>query len=136
MAEQHDHEIGVLAFASADRQQEIRRQLTPIGVTLVFISRASDLSHLSRDRTLYQVALLPAALPDTDWWALWGEISLLNPRPEILVYAHTTSFQLWSGVLEAGGYDIIAEPFSDEELQCAVLQAAKSFEERALNESD
>jgi FixJ family two-component response regulator len=39
-------------------------------------------------------------------------------------------------VLEAGGYDVIVEPFSDEELQRAVLQAAKNFEERSLNESE
>jgi FixJ family two-component response regulator len=38
---------------------------------------------------------------------------------------------LWSGVLEAGGYDVIVEPFSDSDLQNAVLRAAKSFEQRA-----
>ena len=129
-------EVRVLALVATDRQSEIQHQLAPIGVKLTFISRASDLSHLVRDRTLYHVALLPAALPDTDWWAVWGEISLLNPRPAILVYVHTASFQLWSEVLEAGGYDIILEPFSDEDIQGAVLQAAKSFEERALNEND
>jgi DNA-binding response OmpR family regulator len=135
VTEKH-YEVRVLALVAADRQAEIRRQLAPIGVTLVFISRALDLSHLARDRTLYDVALLPAALPDTDWWAVWGEISLLNPRPAILVYAHSASFQLWSGVLEVGGYDVIVEPFSSEELQGAVLQAAKSFEDRALNENE
>ena len=34
-----------------------------------------------------------------------------------------------------GGYDVIVEPFSDEELQDAVLRAAKSFEERPPNGS-
>jgi len=135
VTEQH-HEVRVLALAAADRQGEIRRQLAPLGMTVVFISRAPDISKLVRDRTSYHVALLPAALPDADWWEVWGEISLLNPRPAILVYAHTASFQLWSGVLDAGGYDILVEPFSDEELQRAVLQAAKSFEERAFNEND
>jgi FixJ family two-component response regulator len=80
------------------------------------------------------VALLPATLPDSDWWALWGSISLLNPRPAILVYAQTADFQLWSGVLEAGGYDVIVEPFTDQEIQGAVIRAAASFEERRQNE--
>jgi len=52
-----------------------------------------------------------------------------------LVYAHTASFQLWSGVLEVGGYDVIVEPFTDEEIQRAVLRAARSFKERCSNES-
>lgn len=133
---ENDSSVRVLALVAPDKQEEVRRQLAPIGASLVFFSRVPELAHLTRDRDFYHVALLPAALPDTDWWALWGEISLLNPRPTILVYSHKTSFQLWSGVLEAGGYDVIVEPFSDEELQRAVLQAAKNFEERSLNESE
>jgi hypothetical protein len=60
-------------------------------------------------------------------------LGLLNRLPAILVYAREATFQLWSGVLESGGYDVIVEPISDEELQGAVLRAAKSFEERNSN---
>jgi PleD family two-component response regulator len=58
---------------------------------------------------------------------LWAEIGLLDPRPEIVVYSQTSSFRLWSGVLEMGGFDVIVEPFTDKELQGAVLRAARSF---------
>jgi FixJ family two-component response regulator len=37
-------------------------------------------------------------------------------------------------VLEAGGYDVIVEPFTDQEIQGAVVRAAASFEERRQNE--
>src|ERR1700733_4025581 len=117
-------------------QRQFRCQLAPLGAALVFIERASDLSSITRNRESYHVALLPAALPHNDWWALWVAISLLTPRPALLVYAHAASFQLWSGVLEAGGYDVIVEPFCDEELQGAVLQAAQNFKERALNDPE
>lgn len=132
MIERHD-EVRVLALVPAEMQEQVRRQLAPLCVTIDFILRVTELSHLALSRTPYTVALLPAALPDTGWWSLWGEITLLNPRPEILVYAHTASFQLWSGVLEVGGHDVLIEPFTDEELQRAVLRAAKSFEERCSN---
>jgi DNA-binding NtrC family response regulator len=128
-------EVRVLALIPIAMQGRIRRQLARRGVSIDFISKAEELSHLALSRTSYHVALLPAALPDNGWWALWGEITLLNPRPEILVYAHTASFQLWSGVLEVGGYDVIVEPFTDEEIQRAVLRAARSFKERCSNES-
>ena len=126
--------LRVLGLAPKGMQGQLRRQLAPLGAALVFIERASDLSSMTRDGAPYHVALLPAALPDNDWWALWGAISLLTPRPALLVYAHTASFQLWSGVLEAGGYDVIVEPFTDHEIQHAVLRAAESFEERRQNE--
>jgi hypothetical protein len=128
-------EIRILAMVPVEKQGQIRRQLAPLGVTIDFISNVAELSHLALSHTSYQVALLPAALPDNGWWSLWGEMALLNPRPEILVYAHTASFQLWSGVLEIGGYDVIVEPLTDDELQQAVTRAARSFAERCPREN-
>ncbi len=129
MPETHER-LRVLAFASAEMQPELRRQLAPLEVTIVFIERAAELSHTIRDGACFHVALLPAALPDADWWVLWGNISLLSPRPMLLVLTQTANFQLWSGVLEAGGYDLLVEPFTDQEIQRAVRRAARSFEER------
>lgn len=135
MTEKQD-EVRMLALVPVEMQGQIHRQLDPLGVAIDFVNRAGELSQLALSRTSYHVALLPAVLPDTGWWSLWGEIALLNPRPEILVYAHTASFQLWSGVLEAGGYDVIVEPFTAEELQGAVLRAAGSFKGRSPGESE
>jgi DNA-binding NtrC family response regulator len=111
-------------------QGQVRRQLAPLGVVVDFISRLVEVTQLDLSRRSYHVALVPAVLPDSGWWSLWGELALLNPRPEILVYAHGATFQLWSGVLEIGGYDVIEEPFAEEELKSAVSRAVHSFEER------
>jgi DNA-binding NtrC family response regulator len=123
--------IRLLALVSPEMQRQIRRQLAPINVAIDFISKAAEVSHMVLSQSSYQVALLPAALPDNGWWSLWGEIALLHPRPEILVYAHVASFELWSGVLELGGYDVLVEPFTADELQRAVTRAAISFAERS-----
>ena len=129
--------IRMLALVPVEMQARILRALAPLGTRIDFISTAAEVSHLVLSSTLYQVALVPAALSDNGWWALWGEIALLHPRPEILVYAQNASFELWSGVLEIGGYDVITEPFSGEELRRAVSCAAGSFAERcALEEGD
>jgi DNA-binding NtrC family response regulator len=93
-----------------------------------------QISQLVHNQELIHVVVLPTALQKLDWWALWNEICLLNPRPALLIYAHTASFQLWSSVLESGGYDVIVEPFSGEELQGAVLRAARSLEDESQEE--
>lgn len=134
MAKNHD-DVRILALVRPEQQERIRRQLTPVGVSIDFIAKAADLSGLGLSQNTYQVALLPASLPDNDWWPLWGYFAVLSPRPEILVYAHTASFQLWSGVLDLGGYDVIIEPFTGEELQAAILRAARSFEERCAEDN-
>ncbi len=125
--------VRILALVPVEMQGKIRRQLASLGVIVDFIAKAAEVSHSALSRSSYHVALLPAVLPDNGWWSLWGEIALLNPRPEILVYAHTASFKLWSGVLEMGGYDVIVEPFTEQELQRAVTRAAESFVERCKN---
>lgn len=127
--------LRIVAVVPPDRRAEIARQLAPLKPDLLFLERLAKAEIAIREDDVFQVALLPASLSDTDWWELWGMLALLNSRPAILVYAREETFLLWSGVLESGGYDVIVEPFSDEALQGAVLGAAKSFEERRPNSS-
>ena len=124
--------IRILALVPVEMQGQVRRQLASLGVVIDFISKVAEVTQLVPGRSSYHVALVPAVLPDNGWWSLWGELALLNPRPEVLVYAHEATFQLWSGVLEIGGYDVIEEPFAEKALQSAVTRAAHSFEERSF----
>jgi DNA-binding NtrC family response regulator len=127
VAENHD-KVRILAVLTSDVEGKIRRHLNSLDMSPVFIDRAEELGHFVRNGEVYQVALLPASLPDMEWWTIWGELALLDQRPAILVYAHTANFQLWSGVLEAGGYDVVVAPFTREKLKDAVVHAADSFD--------
>ena len=121
--------LRILLAVPPDRQAEIARQLVSLKARLTFTDPSGPTEYPIAEGDVFQVAVLPGTLTDTAWWKLWGALALLSRRPAILVYAREASFQLWSGVLESGGYDVIVDPFSDEELQSAVLRAAKSFRE-------
>jgi hypothetical protein len=125
--------LHILLVVPAERRREIARQLLPLHARLVFATSSGQTEEPLNDDDVFQVAILPATLSDTAWWNLWGILALLSQRPAILVYAREATFQLWSGVLESGGYDVIVEPFSDVEIRSAVLQAAQNFEERLSN---
>jgi hypothetical protein len=122
--------LRILVVVPAGRRREIARQLHPLDAQLVFAEPSGQTDVAINPDDIFQVAILPAALADRAWWTLWGMLELFSHRPAILVYAREATFQLWSGVLEAGGYDVIVEPFSDIEIRSAVLQAAQNFEER------
>jgi hypothetical protein len=125
-------QIRILAVAAAETKEKLRARLTSFGMHAVLVSRAAELAHHTRNGEIYQVALLPATLPSSDeWWSVWGDLAMLCPQPAILVYAQTATFQLWSGVLEAGGYDVIVEPLTEEKLKEAVQRAAQSFAHRS-----
>jgi DNA-binding NtrC family response regulator len=126
----------VLALIPREMRADLARQLASVDQTVAFIDRASELFALIQKRQVFSVAVLPASLPDADIWALWGELKLLSPHPEILLYARTANFQVWSGVLEAGGHDVLVEPFSADELLRAVLHAQKAFEERIASSEE
>ena len=118
--------LRVIAFVPVAWQPQMVRQLASIGASVVCIERAADLFLAQEETGFCHVILLPAILPEADAWTIWGALTSWTPRPAFLVYAHEAGFQLWSGVLEAGGYDVITEPFTDEALQAAVLLAAES----------
>ena len=136
MAENHDN-VRILAVVSSDFEGQIQRHLSSPDMSAVFVSRAEELGHLVRNGEVYEVALLPAALPEgIDWWTIWGELAHLTRRPAILVYAQSANFHLWAEVLDAGGYDVVAEPFNRETLREAVLRAAWSFDQNREIDSD
>jgi DNA-binding NtrC family response regulator len=130
-----DPNVRVLAYAPLEGQVRIREILASIGVEVDFVSHVSELPRIAREDP-YQVALLPVSLADASWWSLWGELPSLQPRPAILVYASVATFQLWADVLEAGAYDLVLEPFTQEQLQSTVLSAARSLGEDFFDERD
>jgi DNA-binding NtrC family response regulator len=126
--------LRILLVMPAERRPEIIRQLQPLNAELVFANSAGETEQAIQEDDIFQVAVLPATLTDTTWWKLWGMLGVLHKRPAILVYTRVVTFQLWSGVLELGGYDVIVDPFSDLEIRNAVRQAAESFDDRSSNE--
>jgi DNA-binding NtrC family response regulator len=133
MVNRQGAELRILAVIPPEKRREIARQLAPLKADVLFLGHSSEAAAAIEEDDVFQVALLPASLSDTGCWELWGLLAFLDPRPALLVYAREASFQLWSRVLESGGFDVILEPFSDEELQDAVRRAAKSFSERSSN---
>jgi FixJ family two-component response regulator len=90
-----------------------------------------DFIQCSRDRSC-SVALVPDGLPTHEWWTVWGQLTTMDPQPSILVYALSSDFPMWSGVLETGGFDVIVAPFSAAKLREAITLAAEYFERRSL----
>jgi FixJ family two-component response regulator len=120
--------LALVPFEMRSRMAELERavsgELTTCIHTIEFIQ-------CSRDRS-YAVALVPDSLPTHEWWTVWGQLTSMDPQPSILVYALSSDFPMWSGVLETGGFDVIVAPFSEAKLREAITLAAEYFELRSL----
>jgi DNA-binding NtrC family response regulator len=128
--------MSVLALVSNEIRAALERKAPLHRLEIAFIESASELAALLHEGRTFSVAILPATVPDKGIWALWGQITLLNPRPEILICAPSADFPTWAGVLDAGGYDILVEPYSAEEFLSAVIDAEKTFQQRLADGAD
>jgi len=62
-------------------------------------------------------------LPDGDWRALLNGIEELPVRSSLIVTSRLGDEALWAEVLNLGGYDVLAQPFDQDEVYRVVFQA-------------
>jgi FixJ family two-component response regulator len=124
--------VNVLALIPFGMQSRMRELEHAVSGELTTCVHTDDFMQSSRERS-FSVALVPDSLPTHEWWTVWGQLAIVDPRPSILVYALSSDFPMWSGVLETGGFDVIVAPFSQAKLRNAITLAAEYFEQR-LNE--
>jgi len=64
-------------------------------------------------------------LPDGDWKDVYQFIeNLRNPPPLVVVSRHADE-SLWAEVLNVGGYDVLAKPFEEGEVQRVMTMARR-----------
>jgi FixJ family two-component response regulator len=119
----------VLALIPRDVQRNMRHLVNAVSGVLTICGSADDFAQHSRQK-VYAVALIPASLPAHEWWILWGLLVTMEPQPSILVYTLSSDFPMWSGVLEAGGFDVLVAPFTEANLRKAIESAANYFYQR------
>ena len=127
--------VKLLAVTSETNRKLLKQKLSPLDQGLVCVDSVHEIAPLHRKQHSFEVVLLPASLSDADWWTVWSELATVSPRPSILVYTRHPTFQLWTAVLDLGGYDVISEPFGDQEIKTAVLSAAEDYRSRCNPES-
>jgi FixJ family two-component response regulator len=119
----------VLALIPSDRQRDMRHLENAVVGDLTICGSADDFAQHARQK-IHAVVLIPASLPTHEWWNLWGLLSAMEPQPSILVYTLSSDFPMWSGVLEAGGFDVLVAPFRESNLRRAIESATNYFYQR------
>lgn len=123
--------VNVLALIPFEMLGRMRELEHAVSGELTTCLHTGEFIQCSRDRS-YSVALVPDSLPAHEWWTVWGQLTTMDPQPSILVYALSSDFPMWSGVLETGGFDVLVAPFSEAKLREAITSAAEYFEKQSL----
>jgi DNA-binding NtrC family response regulator len=67
------------------------------------------------------VVICESSLPDGDWK------DLLDKTPRLIVTSPAANEALWAEVLNLGGYDVLAQPFDEQEVRRVVSSAGRSL---------
>ena len=74
------------------------------------------------------VVICEKSLPDGEWKDLLGK------TPRLIVTSHAADEALWAEVLNLGGYDVLAQPFDEQEVRRVVTMAGGSPKTSVLKE--
>jgi len=64
-------------------------------------------------------------LPDGNWKVVLSGFESLAVRPNVIVTSRLADDRLWAEVLNLGGYDVLAQPFNEEEVHRTVFLACQ-----------
>lgn len=77
--------------------------------------------HLGETR--YGVVLTESALPDGTWLDILEAAHRTTPEPDVVVTRALVDGRFWCEVLNLGGHDMLAQPFSESEVQRVLANA-------------
>ena len=115
--------IRVIALADLAARGDLVELLLSLNVQVHLVQKLADLPRVARADGVQDIVFLPGEYTDGEAWSLNGVLNQYKRPPVFFVYAQEVDFARWSGVLDAGGTDIIALPVSIDKLRAALEQA-------------
>uniref|UniRef100_Q023H3 Response regulator receiver protein n=1 Tax=Solibacter usitatus (strain Ellin6076) TaxID=234267 RepID=Q023H3_SOLUE len=71
----------------------------------------------------FGIILCASDLPDGSWLEILNQISGAREKPLLIVTSRLADESLWAEVLNLGGYDLLAKPFSHQEVRHVLTSA-------------
>jgi DNA-binding NtrC family response regulator len=82
------------------------------------------------DRHTVQVVIASCDVNEWSWQNVLDNLRRRDPAPQLIVTCRTADEQLWSEVLNCGGYDVLPQPFQRDEIERVVASARRQYDRR------
>lgn len=122
--------ICALLIMSKERSAPLVKHLEACGTNLVLVSDCRAAEEALAAGTRIHVVLTEEQLPDGDWRYVLTRISETMTGTQVIVCARLGDTQLWCEVIQNGAYDLLAEPYDQNEVRRIVESAALQSESR------
>ncbi len=118
-----ENNVTALIVMPQERRSRLLDHLTGMPGNILTASSCGEAVEVLRYDPEVRVVLTDLTLPDGSWFDVLNRVSDLNACVEVVVCARVADERLWTQVLEAGGFDVLVEPYQEGEVQ-RILGAA------------
>jgi DNA-binding NtrC family response regulator len=110
----------------ADRSTPLLSQLAGIPNNIRVVSSCEEAGKQLRDDPAINLVLTDLILPDGTWFDVLNLAGECHPGAIVVVCTRVDDERLWTSVLEAGGFDVLVEPWERGEISRVVSAAIKA----------
>lgn len=114
-----------------ERCSRLKGLLASFAATIRQASSCEEAATALADDSEISLVLTDLALPDGAWFDVLHLTNDLRPGIRVVVCGIADE-QLWTNVLEAGGFDVLVEPYQEAEVNRVVSAALKSCAPRQM----
>ena len=115
--------VTALLVMPPERRSRLMDEFEGIEANIRCASSCDETAALLRDDPDTALVLTDLCLPDGSWFDVLNLVSETHPGANVVVCARVADELFWTKVLEAGGYDVLVEPYEENEVS-RILNAA------------
>lgn len=93
----------------------------------LFEARDRERAMKCLERNPVQVVIAESNLPNWNWKRVLNDLRRLAKPPQLIVTSRTADESLWAEVLNIGGYDVMAQPLQEYEVERVIASAHRQF---------
>ncbi len=117
--------MAVLLVMASERCRSLLGLLEVCGIAALVARDCEEARRILGAGPLVQAVLTETTLPDGDWCSVLQEVVRSRVSAAVVVCARVADERLWCDVLDRGGYDLLNEPYTLEEVQWVMEGAAR-----------
>ena len=113
----------ILLAMPSQRRDRLLHLLGHHGLNVSLASTSMEARQKLMAPHTYELPLVDAELPDGSWRDLIPLLVSSNPPCEMVVCSRTGDERLWAEVIQCGAFDLISEPYEQQEV-IRIIQSA------------
>ena len=118
-----EKQLTALLVMNHERRSVLAGHLVSLDATVLTAGSCGDAARVLYDEPEVRLVVTDLVLPDGSWFDVLNRVGDARSDAAVVVAARVADERLWTQVLEAGGFDLLVEPYQGREVQ-RILAAA------------